>query len=240
MSKKIQELLDKYYRGETSLKEEYELEEYFNNEEHKLDPNGKQFTYFFHLRENLKHQTAEEELPKVERVIDPFWPRWEFLKKIAASAAFILVGFGGAMLYYENQKKEAELTQMKNMVHVYDMVIRNSRAQFYDRVSLMDSLVEGEANQLDFVIHILHHEEDVHVLAQTLNLILERYGPSVTLKVINELFDDETDISDRIALLKILIQIDTKQATYKIDELLNNKTIDQETKSAIRTLKITT
>lgn len=101
MKQDIEELLDKYYEGDTTLEEERELREFFqgNNIPEHLQSHAGQFQYFekarreqpsattsFRIVTNLKEQGTVRRLTS-----------WGM--RIAAGVTLILVGFGGGILY---------------------------------------------------------------------------------------------------------------------------------------------
>jgi len=104
---KIEALLQKYFEGETSVAEEKQLENYFNNE--KVDSSLQEYAQFFkgisELAGNNRDRALESDimdfiLENETKEKSKYRWLWQTVTGVAASVIIILGGF----LYYQQQK----------------------------------------------------------------------------------------------------------------------------------------
>lgn len=103
MSTRIEELLAKYWEGETSLTEEKELRKMILEAEG-YEKEKEMFAALGQLKSLEPHNLS---IPKVKTVrLTPQWIRW------VASVTIILGGYWGWSTYEQNQAEEAAYTEV--------------------------------------------------------------------------------------------------------------------------------
>ncbi len=238
MSKEISNLLDKFYHGETTPEEEQLLEEHFLRQDLRdlTSPETAHFKYWQNQRQSLSAKVYNETIPRFQKPAASSPTRSIPLLQYVAGIALFITGFAIAWLLQVNRNKASELSHLQDTVQFYEQVLFASSLAFPSRVVLMESLIGDEQITLDFIEGILAKENDLHVKINSIHTIQAKYGSDLTMLVLNNLFEQETNTGIQIALLKLLLELDQEQANTRAQELLKKPRMDQETKKAIETL----
>ncbi len=240
--KRIEELLERYWEGETSRQEEQELQAYFSREhlpEH-LAPHRHQFRYFGDLREEqlprlphpdrLFRKIEQQEKAQQNRRNRFSGLYWSF--GIAASVVLMVFGFwlGGQ---YPNRQSGAgaasevlalrqEVQEMKELL----LATHQHSTSASDRILAVSQEFETERPDDDILqalISTLNTDPNVNVRqAACESLFRFRNEPQVRQALIASL-KIQKDPNLQITLIDMLVQMKEKRAVPEMNRLIQDR-----------------
>ncbi len=212
--KKIEILLDKYYKAETSLEEEHELSEAFQE---KVIPNDlasykMEFEYFQKSASRKLEGDINLELSNSTIVAENVyrkknWP-WIDVQKIAAAFLFLLTGFSTGILFnnnfkgQNNQNIQQELIEIKSMM-VLTLLKNSSPIDRLKAINLSSDLDIEEDNLLDNILKTFRNDPNENVRIAALNELYHYLGNHQVREALGkELFSQQSEI-----VLSVLIDV---------------------------------
>jgi len=234
MNPTIDELLARYYEGETTLEEEKKLRQYFQQEHipvH-LQRHAAQFRYFTEARSQQPSVAFSQQLmneltgPKPVRTLG--WASWGM--RVAAGLALLLLGFTGGMLYNQKSTRQpvmadADARSIRSMKQVlaFDHRPKTSASERIGAINQSYELdrVDGATTQL--LINTLNFDANVNVrLAACQALLRFENEPGVREALIQSLAI-QTDPNVQITLIELLVAIREKRATEPLQRLARSR-----------------
>lgn len=240
--KRIEELLEKYWEGETSRQEEQELQAYFSQEhlpEH-LAPHRHQFRFFGGLREErlpqlphpdrLFRKIEQQEVEEPERR-NPFSGLyWSF--GIAASFVLVVFGFWLGGWYQDRQPvvgSDSEMLALRQEVQEMKellMASQGSSASASDRILAVSQEFETESPDEDILqalISTMNTDPNVNVRQAACESVFRfRNEPQVRQALIASL-KIQKDPNLQITLIDMLVQMKEKQAVPEMNRLIQDR-----------------
>ena len=240
MNQEIKELLEKFYRGETTIEEEQAIQDQLqaagkDELSENLMPDKEMFSFFSEQRSQLDKkfdQRNQTENLDINAVAFGQNRSSSYLKYAAAAGLFIL-GFATAWVIQHNNQDELEAEYSQNIVTLYEGIISTTSTISSDRIQFLKGLVLEESSLMEI---LLSQEEDYHVKVSIIRQIQDQYTSEETLKIVDKVFKYEKDPIMLVALIKILVELDEHQAIERVQEIIENKSLDSETELAIKTL----
>lgn len=242
---RIEQLLDKYFDGETSLEEEKELREFFRQDEipNHLKSYTDQFSYINALG---KPETDIDPMAKIEK--SPFEGRQSrFLNldrgvstrssittwtlRVAAAIILILTGLTAGLLL--NQQEGAsdeqlaalqqEISQMKSAL-MYGSVQQASASErisaVYSSSRLQETNPQLDSEITDILIYTMNNDKNVNVrLAAAEALFKFRNEPRIGKALTSSLLQ-QTDPLMQITLIDMLVEMKQKSAINEMQKML--------------------
>jgi hypothetical protein len=252
-TKKIKQLIDKYFDGESSLEEEQQLREYFRRENipDELKSYAGQFRYF----EEQSNQPAEiepfakidfEEKSKAEeglrrvannKVNSSFiWPL-----RIAAGFALLLIGFSAGHFWgSENTASNQEIASLQFEVRqikealVYDGIYQQASAG--ERLSAVNTSTRLFANEkldrqiTEILIHTMNNDKSVNVRIAAAEALFQFREESRIQKALVNSLNEQEDPLMQITLINMLVKLKAKGAINEMNKLL----IKSDTRKIVR------
>lgn len=229
MKQDIEELLDKYYEGDTTLEEERELREFFqgNNIPEHLQSHAGQFQYFekarreqpsattsFRIVTNLKEQGTVRRLTS-----------WGM--RIAAGVTLILVGFGGGILYTNRGLQPAnndpkEVVTMKKMLR-FEQNGETSASERIQAVNLSAELNHADEDITQILINTMNFDDNVNVRLAACQALRRFENEPLVREGLIQSLSIQTDPNVQLTLIEILVTIKEKRAAEQMQRLAQNK-----------------
>lgn len=239
---RIEELLERYWEGETSLAEEQELQDYFAQDhlpEH-LAPHRPQFRFFGGLREErlpqlphpdrLFRKIEQQEAAQPDRRNRFGAMRWSF--GVAAGIVFMVFGFwlGG---WYQNRQPasgpDSELLALRQEVQEMKEVLLATQAQSSsasERIQAVSQEFETDQPDTDILkalINTMNFDPNVNVrLAACESLFRFKEEPLVRQALIESL-KVQKDPNLQITLIEMLVQMKEKRAVPEMNRLIKDR-----------------
>lgn len=235
---KIEELLAKYYNGETNLEEEKTLKDFFGQSKllpDNLKPHAAQFTFYNQqtaitanrfLADDWFFEKIESPTPALRQTkpgLD-FKAYWH----VAASIVLLVVAFWAGHYYRQNSAEPAntEVAVLRQEVQEMKQVLAaNTSASDRIRVVSQDfSSVEDE-EVINLLIKTLNQDPNVNVrLAACEGLYQFKDNPQVRNAFVQAL-EKQTNPLVQITLIDILINIQEKKALEPLKQLTQKENL---------------
>lgn len=245
-TKKIEQLLEKYFEGETTLNEEKELRDFFQQDEipEHLKSYTDQFSYMHALGNpeatidpmaKIEEKDANE--PSIEGIQSSSSGEFKGMSttiiwtlRAAAAIILILTGLTAGLLINQQQgasddqlaSLQSEIIQMKNVL-MYGSIQQASASERISAVHLSAQL--PQSNQLDreiteILIYTMNNDRNVNVrLAATEALFRFRDEPGIGKALTNAL-PQQTNPIMQITLIDMLVEMKQKSAINEMQKML--------------------
>ena len=228
MNLDIEQLIEKYYEGETTLEEEQQLRAFFLSENvpAHLENEAKQFWYFAQTRKEqpsagVSYRTVTQ-LSKLSKVRS--LNSWGL--RIAASLTLLVIGFGAGIWYTHRQggisEENSQVAEMKKMLQTPEQTSASERIL---AVNQSYELEQGDEEITQILLNTMNFDENVNVrlaacqaLQRFENEPMVREGLIQSLKI-------QTDPNIQLALIEALVLMKEKRATSEMLRLAQNQKV---------------
>jgi hypothetical protein len=231
MNHAIEKLLDKYYEGETTLEEERELREFFQQDAipHHLQLHAEQFRHFANARKQQPSAGTSYRIVNQLNAQGKIRSLTSWGLRIAAGVTLLLVGFAGGLMYTnrtseQSETNNAEVATMKNALR-FEQVSQTSASERIHAVNQSVELEKADADITQMLINTMNFDENVNVrlaacqaLSHFENEPLAREGLIQSLRI-------QTDPNVQLTLIEILVSIKEKRAAEEMQRLAQNKEV---------------
>ncbi|MCE7065938.1 HEAT repeat domain-containing protein [Dyadobacter sp. CY326] len=237
MSQDIEILLEKYYDGETSVEEERELKNFFQNAhvpEH-LKSHAAQFNYFTETRNEhpsllFSSQLAAQLDPPQQT---PVRKITSWIVRIAAGLALLIVGFTGGWLMQRkfvgnpnvaSSGAEASANEMKKVLAFEQMNVTSASERIL-AVNQSYDMAQVDTDITQLLINTLNFDPNVNVrLAACQALLHFQSEPGISEALIQSLAI-QSDPNVQISLIESLVSIKEKRAEAQFMQIANNRDV---------------
>lgn len=244
-TERIEQLLDKYFGGETSLEEEKELREFFRQDDipTHLKSYADQFSYMNAIGEA---ETDIDPMAKIEN--SPLEGRQSRFRNrdrgvstpskaltwaLRAAAAIILVLSGLTAGLLLNQQQGAsdeqlvalqqEIGQMKNAL-MYGSVQQASASErisaVYSSSRLQQTNPQLDAEITDILIYTMNNDQNVNVRMAAAEALFKFRDESRIGKALTNSLSQQTDPLMQITLVDMLVEMKQKSAVNEMQKML--------------------
>lgn len=246
-TKKIEQLLEKFLEGETTLEEEAVLQNYFQKEEvaEHLQSYKAQFEYVTDQREESPDEdfdafskidfseTAEQTSGLNSKMV------WSL--RIAAGIIFLLVGFSAGLLVNDSNVSDQqvaalqeEIKEMKSTL-IYGSYGTSSASQRISAVNISSS-IPGDSKILDseitdILVYTLNNDENVNVREAAANALFRFSDQQRVRRALVNSLSKQNDPVMQMALINMLVEIKEKAAIKEMQKML----IDSDTREVVKT-----
>lgn len=230
----IKQLLDKYFEGETSLKEERLLKDYFLQND--LSGELSDYKQHFQLLSDLKEEKLEKDDEWLLKKLDKPGAKQVFLgpwiMRIAAGLALLILGFAAGKWSGGNQREGDEqlvsltndVKEMKQMLMLTQMQ-QASASERIRAVSQTGEMQEANLEIIQALISTLNLDNNVNVrLAACEALYTWKNEPMVRKGLIQSLRNQQ-DPTVQITIIDMLVAMEEKEAITEIRKLANQKDV---------------
>lgn len=235
----IEQLLEKYYSGETSLEEEMQLHAFFEGEA--VPDHLKSYQAQFNVASTLKHQASkldEDSLfAKIEEeegdrmvVLKP-WYRNPWLGRAAAAVLIIIVSFYAGGKFGKDSEVEQmrkELSEMKSLM--FEQLNSNSASGRLQAVNNSMEMENPDTETIDALIETMLFDKSMHVRTAAVEALV-KFGEhkGVNAALANAL-DTETEPAVQIAIINALVAMKDKSNIDALEQLAEKNTVLKEVK----------
>ena len=230
MKPTIDELLERYYEGETTLAEEKQLRQFFQHEttpDH-LKAHAAQFQHFATVRR--QEPSAEFTTQLAAKFTEPRptrgWRLAAWPMRVAASVTLLMLGFAGGMRYNRHQLTTSTglagpgrtATDMKNVL-AFSELPKTSASERIQAVNQSYDLPRPDRDITQLLINTLNFDANVNV-RQAAGEALTHFEqePGVREALIQSL-SIQTDPNVQITLIEVLVAVKEKRAIREIQRL---------------------
>ena len=239
----IEELLQKYYEGETTVAEEKELQAFFtqtaNLPEH-LKAHAAPFQYYARqqeeqsakvlsddwLFEKIEKEEVKQPEPKGKQVFFPNMQEYATYWRVAAGIIFILGAFWLGRNYNQGiaPEQQAELAALREEVQEMKQAM-TSGASASERIQLVSQ--EFDAGQPDEIIQVLittmNQDPNVNVRVAASEALYKFSHKKAVRQALAESLKLQTDPIMQLTLIDMLVNIKEKEAVGELEEMANRK-----------------
>ncbi len=222
----IEELLEKYFEGETSLLEEKQLQDFFQGED--VPAHLESYKAQFNMSTLLSSQSSglsethlfskiEEEAKVVKMPSSRYL--WGNFYKVAAAAALLIIGYwsGNQLLNNKMSKVEEELAQMKTVM--LEQLESNSASGRMQAVSNSLQFSNQDDETLDILIAVMKNDANMHVRTKAVEALSEIGNKTKVSQAFGEALLEEDEPAVQIALIEGLIQLEDKSGIEALEEI---------------------
>lgn len=256
--KEANQLISKYYAGETSREEERRLKAYFcrKNVPEELQQHAALFFYYELATEDdaahvdpfakIDFEESENRSEEPVRLVSQMGSnksrvaRWSL--RIAAGIALLLLGFAAGQLlsdsdYASNDQVaqlQEEVQQMKNILmngNTYRNVSAGERLAAVNSSALIP-IREGQSGEqiTDILIHVMNNDKTVNVrMAAAEALFRFKDEPKVRRALIASLNRQDEPLM-QITLIDMLVELKAKDAVQEMEKML----VDADTRDVVK------
>jgi hypothetical protein len=235
---KVEELLAKYYEGETSVAEEKALKDFFSQTKllpDHLKVHAVQFNFYTRQEEEIADRFLADDwfFQKIENPEPPVRqtkPAFNFKEywHVAASIALLLVAFWAGNYYRQNSggPNNTEVAVLRREVQEMKQVLAaSSSASDRIRVVSQDFSSVQDEEVINLLIKTLNHDPNVNVrLAACEGLYQFKENPKVRNAFIQAL-EKQTDPLVQITVIDILIGLKEKKAVEPLKQLTEKENL---------------
>lgn len=263
-TEKIEQLLEKYFDGETSLEEEEQLRDFFRQDEipDHLQNYADQFLYLEHageaetdidplarIGENATKKTFyESDLNAVPAGTRSRSAQWTL--RIAAGTILVLIGFSAGLLLNQRGASDEDLAALQSEIRQMKSVLMYGsyqEATASERISAVNLSTRLPASkQLDeeiteILVYTMNNDQNVNVrLAAAEALFKFREEPKIS-KALAAALPRQTDPLMQITLIDMLVRMKEKSALTEMQKMLMNtetrEIVKERLKESIAELK---
>lgn len=236
--KEIEQLLNKYFEGATSLEDENRLRDYFLNDE--VPEHLKKYTNLFRYFEQAGHDEISvdaliEQIPdeatvssnKPGRVI--YW-----VTRVAAVFILLIVGFATGIIYQQKAVKipgNNMSSSQKNGIPVKDAAWYDDiqKASSSEQIQLI-SQAEREPQAGDLIIQTLittlNTADNINVRMAAAEALFKMKNNLVARRALIRSLPGQSDPNVQITLIDLLVRMHAKKAVRPMQVMLMNKNLD--------------
>ncbi len=255
---RAEELLEKYYAGTGSTAEEQELREWLSRPDlprslqqeaallKQMQLAGTQETslsdeeLFASLDAKLSKAEAANEKPAGKSIQLPLKTLWQ----IAAAVALLAIGYWlGALQEPEpamqqtaviNEQSKALAQIRKEVEEMKGMLTQSSPSQRIKAVNYVQETGDADEELIQVLIQTMHFDENVNVRMAAIKALLHFQERPLVRRALIQTLHIQTDPNVQLQLIDGLVEMGDKQAVPEMQELLQNKELQEVVKSRLQ------
>ncbi|QCR23838.1 HEAT repeat domain-containing protein [Pontibacter sp. SGAir0037] len=239
----IEELLQKYYEGETSVAEEQALKTYFNQTEplpQHLKVHAVQFKHYAqqqeqvvdkYLSEDWLFEKIEAPVPQGRQIFFPK-PNNSLYLRIAAGIVLLLGVFWAGNYYrrLQSNSNNPEVAALREEVQEMKKVLASSSSAEYsasERIQVVNqnlSPADGEdAEMIQVLISTMNQDPNVNVRLAACEALYKFKGDQQVRNAFVKSLPLQTDPLMQITLIDMLVEMKEKRAVDPLQKLVQEK-----------------
>lgn len=239
MKQDIELLLERYYKGETTIEEEKELKRFFQNEdvpEH-LKSHAVQFGYFVEARNEFPSLLFSSGLaakldPPKQGPVRQFG---SWLIRIAAGFTLLVVGFTGGWMFqarngeenenlFANSKDVASETAIKNALTFEKMNATSASERIY-AVNQSYELSDVDKDITQLLINALNFDPNINVRLAACQALQHFANEQNVSDALVQSLAIQTDPNIQISLIEVLVSMKEKRAVVPFQQMVRNQEV---------------
>lgn len=237
-TEKIKQLLTKYYDGDSTLEEERTLREFFSGGDipDELKPYAAQFNLYTdaqkqrtEISDTQLFAKLDESNPNKKATIYrlPFKNR---LFQVAASVAFLIIGFAGGVWYAQQPASPNNGIASRNTKPISTVLTHFQKASASEQIKLI-SQVTRQPNTNEQVLHALiytlNNDDNVNVRMAAAEALYHFKNMQPARNALIVALKRESDPNMQITLIDLLVKMREKKAVNVMQVLLLNNHLDK-------------
>ncbi len=252
----IEELIEKYDMGETSLQEEQELADFFSQNQvpDHLQPYAAQFRFFTTrkhdkaadvLMEEKLLASIEKAQEKQTRKLNSYHVSWAI--GIAASICFLIIGFIGGRMYPVQQPdmESSQMAELKNDVKemkqmvMFSMLKQQSASERLKAVNYVKEFNDPDPKIVAALLKTLNEDDNVNVRLAAARALADFPAVDSAREALVNSLGKQTDPIVQLALIDIFVDLEEKRAVKQMQKLLEQgETLDVVKEEVQKGLKV--
>ena len=242
--KNIEEVIEKYYNGETSLAEEKQLQVFFQGEDipDHLRSHKDQFVLLSSLSQNKTEMSDDDLFAKImsDKVLETkptnkVISMRPWIMRVAAAVIFVLIGYG----FSELMNKNNELNEMKNQlsqlqVLMLEQLESTSASGRLQAVSYSFQLSAADDKTIEALIEAMIFDENMHVRTKAVEALEHFSGEQRINEALAKALNTEEEPAVQIAIISALVGIKDKSAIDHLEKLSENENVLKDVRDEAR------
>ncbi|GAB3560581.1 HEAT repeat domain-containing protein [Spirosoma fluminis] len=240
MKPDIETLLERYYDGESTLDEEKQLRQFFQNEPvpTHLQGHAAQFRYFAEARTEHPSLAFSNRLAEKLNPPEPGPVRKlaNWIVRIAASLILIIAGFAGGTFYNQWRSGETQgqtrtsandalpAQEMKKVL-AYEHNPKTSASERIQAVNQSYDLDQADQNITQLLVNTLNFDANVNVRLAACQALLRFENEPGVREALMQSLSIQTDPNIQIFLIEALVSIKERRAVEPIQQLAKNQQV---------------
>lgn len=238
-NKEIDQLIEKYFNGETSLEEEKQLHVFFQREDlpEELKTYKDQFTLGSTFKQIEASSFSDDDLfakldaQANETKVVQMVPRNSFLTwsfRVAAAAALIVIGFWFGGQFKSNgdiDEIREELAQLKSQL---------SSSSASGRLQAVSNSVDGSEKPSEALVLILEavmkYDPNMHVRTKAVEALAKLGNQNHVMEALMGALLEENEPAVQIAIINALTSLNDKKAIESLEKLTQENDVLKEVK----------
>lgn len=240
MKPTIDELLTRYYAGETTLAEEKRLRDFYSNPEQVPDSLRQHAALFTYTTETQTQQASADFTARLDRQFEP--PptgkirqliTWSL--RLAAGLALLLAGFMGGRFYTRWQPSQlnskllsaTDQTGAESMKKVlaFDARKQTSASDRIQAVNQSADIDHADHEITQLLINTLNFDANVNVRLAACQALLRFEGEDGVREALIQSLRIQKDPNVQLSLIEALVAIKEKRATAEMQWLARNQQV---------------
>ena len=240
MKPAIDELLTRYYAGETTLEEEKQLRDFFGNPQQVPDQLRQHAALFTYATEMQTQQLSAAFTDRLDRQFEPA-PTGKIRQlitwslRLAAGLALLLVGFVGGRFYTHWQTSPAnsntlsatDQTGAESMKKVlaFDAMKQTSASDRIQAVNQSFDIDHADRELTQLLINTLNFDANVNVRLAACQALVRFEGEEGVREALIQSLRIQKDPNVQLSLIEALVAIKEKRATTEMQWLARNQQV---------------
>ncbi|WP_422003761.1 HEAT repeat domain-containing protein [Roseivirga pacifica] len=230
----IEQLLEKYYNGETSLEEEMQLHAFFEGEA--VPDHLKSYKAQFNVAGAFKHKNSkldEDSLfAKIEEdkvVKFQPWYKNPWVGRAAAAVLIILVSFYAGGKYGKDSEVEQmreELAQMKSIM--FEQLENGSASGRLQAVNNSMEMQNPDAETINVLIETMLFDKSMHVRTAAVEALVKFSEHNGVNTALNNALETEREPAVQIAIINALVAMKNKNNINALEQLAERDSVLKE------------
>lgn len=236
--KYIEDLIEKFYNGDTSLEDEEQLHVFFQGED--IPDHLKSYQDQFLTTKRVAGMTsslsdddlfAKLDQPKAAeaKVVSMKANSFSWIYKVAASIALIMVSFWvGSELKSDSEMTEmqAQLEEMKTIM--FEQLSSNSASGRLQAVSNSMDMREPDDETVGVLIALLENDENMHVRTKAVEALTKLGNNKKVTEAFADALLNETEPAVQIALIEGIVSLKEAGATEALERVTKDDKVLKE------------
>ena len=241
--KHIEELLEKYYNGETSSEEEMQLQNFFEGGDvpDHLKSHQVEFSFYKGLNANKATFSDDDLFAKLDKqvtetkVVKVNWFKNQWVGRVAAGFALLMVGYLAAQLLQTDSELEGmkeEMAQMKALM--LEQLESSSASGRLQAVSNSLNMSSADDETVSALIETMNFDNNMHVRTKAVEALVHFGGNAMVSNALSAALSTEEEPAVQIAIINALVELKDSGAIETLEKLSTNEDVLKDVQGEAR------
>ncbi|WP_286755898.1 HEAT repeat domain-containing protein [Roseivirga sp. UBA838] len=234
-NKEIEQLIEKYFSGETSLEEEKQLQVFFQREDlpAELESYRQQILMAAELRKVRTELNDDDLFAKIEEASEAKEPKVVELKtnwqtwglRVAAAITLVLVGFWVGERFSQN----TEVSEIKEeLALLKQQLSSNSASGRLQAVSQIKHAERPDEEMLITLFAVMKNDPNMHVRIKAVEALTKMGKQPGSVQALTGALLEENEPAAQIAIIEALVTLQEKSAIESLEKLTEQDQVLKE------------